>query len=136
MAGRTLPGAALKTAVWTRLKLALYPAATVQIGGLPDLARPCLVIGPSFWPDDSTGSTSGFDGEVQVHAWTPKDLGAGVCEALLSSALSALTDAELPEITVPGWSLVLLEISDGQAFADPSGDWHGVLTLRAQLDQI
>lgn len=135
MAGRTLPGAAVHTAFWTRLKLALYPAASVQIGGLPDQARPCVVIGPSFWPDDSTGSTSGFDGEVQVHVWTAKDLGAGACEALLSSALSALTDVELSEIAVPGWNLMLLEISDAQTFADPSGDWHGVLTLRVLIDQ-
>jgi hypothetical protein len=135
MAGRKLPGAALKTALWTRLKLALYPTP-VQIGGLPDQARPCVVIGPAFWPDDSTGSTHGFDGQVQVHGWTSPAGGVGPCEALMESILSALTDAELAALTVAGWNLILLELESSEPITDPSGDQHGVMIFRAVLDQI
>lgn len=89
---------------------------------------PCVTLGPSLMRDWSTGSESGSEHVLILHAWSRAG-GKKEAQAILARVRAALTQAP---ISLEDHHLVNLLHEVSEVRLDPDGEtYHGIVRLRA-----
>jgi hypothetical protein len=126
------PGLALQKALHAALvadaAVAALVGARVFDAAPRDATFPYVTLGDARASDWSTGTESGAEHRLTIHAWS-RSRGKAECWAVLAALRAVLDDAAL---ALDGHALVNLRIAADEVGRERDGiTWHGTARLRA-----
>ena len=121
----------IQTAIFDRLSAELdvpvYDAVPQAADSGDDSAFPYVTIGDDIVSEWDTDTSTGFDTEVTVHAWT-RYRGRREVKLIQEAIYDAL---HLHSLSIPGWHTVLCLFLTADSFMDADGiTRHGVIRFR------
>ncbi len=134
----------IQTAIYTALKASVELSAIIvdvydnvpQIGSAADNSEfPYVVIGEDSFVDDSTNTTTGFDGNIQIRSFSRSGGGKKQLKSIESAIYTALNRVDL--VVSNGLFIALTYVNSPPYFQDPDGKTQTAITnFRILVDNL